>query len=60
MKFRTGSRDRYLRIMAVLLMLAGVLMLFTELSVGLAFAFITVGAALTAVSLDQHRRDRMS
>jgi len=54
----TGSRDLFLRIMAVLLLLTGVMMLFTELSAGLAFALIAIGAALTALSLNEHRRDR--
>ena len=56
----TGSRKLFLRIMAVLLLLAGAVMLFTELSAGLAFALITIGAALTAISLNEHRRDRTS
>jgi hypothetical protein len=46
--------------MAVLLLLTGAMMLFTELSAGLAFALITIGAALTAISLNEHRRDRTS
>jgi len=56
----TGSRDLFLRIMAVLLLLTGAVMLFTELSAGLAFALIAIGAALTAISLNEHRRDRTS
>jgi uncharacterized membrane protein len=56
----TGSRNPFLRIMAVLLLLTGAVMLFTELSAGLAFALIAIGAALTAVSLNEHRRDRTS
>ena len=56
----TGSRNLFLRIMAVLLLLTGAVMLFTELSAGLAFALIAIGAALTAVSLNEHRRDRTS
>ena len=56
----TGSRNLFLRIMAVLLLLAGAVMLFTELSAGLAFALIAIGAALTAISLNEHRRDRTS
>ena len=56
----TGSRTLFLRIMAVLLLLTGAMMLFTELSAGLAFALITIGAALTAISLNEHRRDRTS
>ena len=56
----TGSRDLFLRIMAVLLLLTGAVMLFTELSAGLAFALIAIGAALTAISLSEHRRDRTS
>ena len=46
--------------MAVLLLLTGAVMFFTELSAGLAFALIAIGAALTAVSLKEHRRDRTS
>jgi len=46
--------------MAVLLLLTGAVMLLTELSAGLAFALITIGAALTAISLNEHRRDRTS
>jgi hypothetical protein len=45
--------------MAVLLLLTGAVMLFTELSAGLAFGLIAIGAALTAISLE-HRRDRAS
>ena len=56
----TGSRDLFLRIMAVVLLLTGAVMLFTELSAGLAFAVIAIGAALTAISLNEHRRDRTS
>ena len=56
----TGSRKLFLRIMAVLLLLTGAVMLLTELSAGLAFALITIGAALTAISLNEHRRDRTS
>ena len=56
----TGSRDLFLGIMAVLLLLTGAVMLFTELSAGLAFALIAIGAALTAISLNEHRRDRTS
>ena len=56
----TGSRDLFLRIMAVLLLLTGAVTLFTELSAGLAFALIAIGAALTAISLNEHRRDRTS
>jgi hypothetical protein len=56
----TGSRNLFLRIMAVLLLLTGAVMLFTELSAGLAFALIAIGAALTAISLNEHRRDRTS
>ena len=56
----TGSRDLFLRIMAVLLLLTGAVILFTELSAGLAFALIAIGAALTAISLNEHRRDRTS
>ena len=46
--------------MAVLLLLTGAVTLFTELSAGLAFALIAIGAALTAISLSEHRRDRTS
>jgi hypothetical protein len=61
MRFRPiGLRDLYLRIMAVFLLLTGAVMLFTELSAGLAFALIAIGAALTAISLNEHRRDRTS
>lgn len=56
----TGSRDLFLRIMAVLLLLTGAVILFTELSAGLAFALIAIGAALIAISLNEHRRDRTS
>ena len=56
----TGSRDLFLRIMAGLLLLTGAMMLFMELSAGLAFALIAIGAALTAISLNEHRRDRTS
>jgi hypothetical protein len=56
----TGSRTLFLRIMAVLPVLTGAVMLFTELSAGLAFALIAIGAALTAVSHNDHRRDRIS
>ena len=56
----TGSRDLFLGIMAVLLLLTGAVTLFTELSAGLAFALIAIGAALTAISLNEHRRDRTS
>ena len=56
----TGLRDLYLRLMAVFLLLTGAVMLFTELSAGLAFALIAIGAALTAISLNEHRRDRTS
>ena len=56
----TGSRNLFLRIMAVLLLLTGAMMLFMELSAGLAFALIAIGAALTAISLNEHRRDRTS
>jgi hypothetical protein len=56
----TGSRNLFLRIMAVLLVLTGAVTLFTELSAGLAFALIAIGAALTAISLNEHRRDRIS
>jgi hypothetical protein len=56
----TGSRDLFLRTMAVLLLLTGAVMLFTELSAALAFALIAIGAALTAISLNEHRRGRTS
>ena len=56
----TGLRNLFLRIMAVLLLLTGAVMLFTELSAGLAFALIAIGAGLTAISLNEHRRDRVS
>jgi hypothetical protein len=46
--------------MAVLLLLTGAVMLFTELSAALAFALIAIGAALTAISLNEHRRGRTS
>lgn len=46
--------------MAVLLLLTGAVTLFMELSAGLAFALIAIGAALTAISLNEHRRDRTS
>ena len=47
----TGSRDLFLRIMAVLLLLTGAVMLFTELSAELAFALIAIGAALPSHSM---------
>jgi hypothetical protein len=56
----TGSRNLFLRIMAVLLLLTGAVILFTELSAGLAFALIAIGAALTVISFNEHRRDRIS
>jgi hypothetical protein len=56
----TGSRDLFLRNMAVLLLLTGAVMLFTELSAALAFALIAIGAALTAISLNEHGRGRTS
>jgi hypothetical protein len=56
----TGSRNLFLRIMAVLLLLTGAVTLLTELSAGLAFALIAIGAALTAITLNEHRRDRTS
>jgi hypothetical protein len=56
----TGARDPFLSIMAVVLFLTGAVMLFTELSAGLAFAFIAIGGALTAISLKHRRDDRTS
>ena len=56
----TGARDPFLSIMAVVLFLTGAVMLFTELSAGLAFAFIAIGGGLTAISLKHRRDDRTS
>ena len=56
----TGSQDLFLGIMAAFLLLTGTVMLFTDLSAALAFSFIAVGAALTAVSARNRRDDRPS
>lgn len=56
----SGSADLYIRIMAALLLLTGAVMLFTDLSAGLAFALIAIGAALAVVPRNGHRRGRES
>ena len=52
----TPAADRRLLTLAVALMIAGVVMIFTDLSAGVAIPAIAIGIALTAiVRLDKRR-----
>jgi hypothetical protein len=53
----TDPGDLYLRVMAIVLLVAGVAMIFTEISMIIAFAVIAIGAALVVISFgDSSRR----
>ena len=53
--------DIPLRVIAVVLMLGGVVMIFTDVSTGIAFPVIALGIALTAVvEVEKRRHPRTS
>ena len=54
----TPATDRALLVLAVVLMVAGVVMIFTDASAGIAIPAIAVGIALTAIVALHERRNR--
>ena len=54
----TPAIDRALLVLAVVLMVAGVVMIFTDASAGIAIPAMAVGIALTAIVTLHERRNR--
>jgi H+/Cl- antiporter ClcA len=59
MRYEDGkTRDLILRALAVVLMLAGAVILIADVGAGIGFPLVAVGAALTAIVETNRRRHR--